>query len=227
MNFNGLSKETKEMRLAKLDERQRLAKGVLHLGAHLGQESGSYAAASLPVLWVEALPHIYARLQQRLLAYPDQRALCAVLGDEDGKLVKFNVSNNWEGVSSSLFPFGPYGSGEHSLWPEIGLTMIDSQTLPMTTLDRLAVSARVDLSQFDYWVLDLQGAEMLALKGAEDSLRYCTSMLVEISQQCVYEGGVLWTDLNRHILAKGFRPLWNPEKIHDEVLFVRDTQKSA
>ncbi len=215
------------MRLARLDERQRLAKGVLHLGAHLGQESDSYAAMSLPVIWVEALPHIYERLQQRLQAFPDQSALCAVLGDEDGKQVKFNVSNNWEGVSSSIFDFGPYGSGEQSLWPEIGLTMVESQMLQMKTLDQLAASARVDLSQFDFWVLDLQGAELLALKGATNSLRHCKSMLVEISQQCVYEGGVLWSELNRHILAAGFRPLWNPEKIHDEVLFIRDTSIGA
>ena len=38
------------------------ASGVLHLGAHYGQEAAQYAAFGLPVVWVEADPKAHRKL---------------------------------------------------------------------------------------------------------------------------------------------------------------------
>lgn len=221
LNLKGLSDESAATRTASLQSSVSDASGALHLGAHLGQEAPAYAAAGLAVVWVEALPHIYERLAARLKSFPRQRALCAVLGDVDGKKVSFNVSNNWEGVSSSLFEFGPYAAGEKSLWPELDLKMIDRIELEMTTLDHLLERERVDPAAHDHWSLDLQGAELLALKGAARAVASCRSMLVEVSSARVYQGGVLYDEVAAHLRDCGFLPAWMPEKTHDEVLFLR------
>lgn len=220
-----LRNETRRYRETLCAQYLRQSRGILHLGAHLGQEAAKYAALGKPVLWVEAMPDIHSRLARNLEKFPDQRALCALLGDVEGKTCTFHVSNNAEGVSSSLFRFGPSASGSESLWPELGLQMVRDIALPMTTLDTLLRSQGIGPARHDYWVVDLQGAEILALKGAAGALRDCLALYVEVSKGEVYEHGVLWPELRDFLEAKGFMPLWEPEIDHDDVLFVRTEQK--
>lgn len=216
-----LSAATLQARKGALDAALARASGVLHLGAHLGQEADVYAEARKPVIWVEAQPAIHARLVERLKAFPDQRALCAVLGDEDGRTVRFNVSNNLDGISSSLFAFGSCSEGDQSLWPRLNLHMVDTLELTMTRLDTLLAREGVDPAAHDHWIVDLQGAELLALTGAPRSLASCNSLLVEVSEGAVYEGGVQWPVLRAFLEERGFVPQWPVERIHDDVLFRR------
>ena len=194
--------------------------GLLHLGAHLAQEAERYALEGKPVLWVEAMPDIYARTVKNIEPYSGQKALCALLSDRDGIQQTFKISNNSEGVSSSIFDFGPYGQGKQSLWPELELKMLDSLTLSTIRLDTLLRHDRIDPTQYDFWILDLQGAELLALQGAGDFLQYCRAMLVEVSTVEVYNGGVLWPELQGWLETAGFTPLWEPEIQHDDVMFM-------
>ncbi len=205
----------------------KASKGILHLGAHYGQEAASYASQNKPVVWVEAMPDIYKKLAQNIAEYSQQKALCALLGDVNGKQNTFYISNNSNGVSSSIYEFGSYAAGDHSLWPELGLTMIDSITLPMLRLDSLLTANAIDAEQYDYWIVDLQGAELLALKGAGESLTKCTAMYIEVSTAEVYKGGVLWPILQDYLFKNGLIPLWQPSNIHDDILFIRETTLDA
>lgn len=209
-------------------QRQRLiaryqtqATGILHLGAHVGQERERYDRLDKPVLWVEGHPAIFQQLQQHLEPYPKQRALCAVLAEVDGRLATFYRSNNADGVSSSLFPFGAYADGEHSLWPQLQLRMIEQLSLPTLRLDTLLAGNAIEAKDYSFWVVDLQGAEALALAGAERSLAACQAMLIEVSTVEVYRGGVTWQPLREQLSAAGFVPLFEPARAHDDVLFVR------
>lgn len=204
-----------------LEHLQR-AKGILHLGAHLGQEAQSYAKLDKSVVWVEAMPQIFPRLTKAVEKYPNQRALCALLGNENGRQRLFYISNNHEGVSSSIFQFGQYGQGEKSLWRELNLTMIDTINLPEIRLDSLLTSNNIDATTHDFWVLDLQGSELIALQGAGDLLRHCFAIYIEVSTVEVYKGGVLWPELESWLNDEGFEPLWQPELPHDNVLFLRN-----
>src|SRR5262245_39160733 len=60
------------------------AKGVIHIGASWGQERDIYAAAGLPVIWIEAIPEMFEELQRNIEGYPDQRAFNYLLTDRDG-----------------------------------------------------------------------------------------------------------------------------------------------
>jgi hypothetical protein len=37
----------------------------------------------------------------------------------------------------------------------------------------------------------------------------------------VYDGGALWPELRAFLAENGFAPAWPPEKMHDDVLFLR------
>ena len=197
--------------------------GILHLGANLASEAPTYAEVGKPVLWIEAIPHIHERLSERLKSFPDQKSLCALLGDKDEMETTFHISGNPDGVSSSIYEFGPFGGGSRTLWPELELKMVDHITLPMVRLDTLLQHSGIDPSTFDYWVVDLQGAEKLALMGGINALKTCKAMLIEVSTVEVYQNGVLWPTLSAWLHDKGLIPLWEPAMEHDDVLFVRRT----
>ncbi len=215
-----VSTEIQSIRQRLIERYQIQASGILHLGAHFGQERERYAQLGKSVLWVEAHPEIFARLQRNLIKYPKQRALCALLAEIDGQLATFYRSNNADGVSSSLFNFGTYAVGERSLWPELDLRMIGKISLPTLRLDTLMIGNAIKAEDYSFWVVDLQGAEDRALAGADQSIVSCKALLVEVSTVEVYQGGARWEALREQLGTLGFVPLWEPIRPHDDVLFV-------
>lgn len=211
-----------EQRECKISKGLNSASGVLHLGAHEGQERDKYRALDLPVLWVEANPSTFEALLSNIKSYKNQRALCALLADTDGRQEEFHISNNHRGVSSSMFHFGQFGEGDRSLWPDQNLTMLNHITLTTSQLDSVLSDNAIDAANYDFWVLDLQGAELLALKGASQSVKTCKAILAEASTVEVYKGGVLWEELSQALSQLGFSPLWRPCREHDDILFVRN-----
>ncbi len=218
-----LSDEQRHQRDTVIDGHLRRATGVLHLGAHHGQERDEYARRRLPVTWVEAHPIIYRRLAENVGSYDGQGALCALLADVDGRPVDFGRSANVSGESSSMYEFG---MNAHALWPEQELFMMERVPLNTTTLDQLLADHAIYAADRDFWVMDLQGAELRALQGAEQSLRSCRALLVEVSTVEVYRGGVQWPELRDHLEGRGFAPAWAPARPHDDVLFVPDPDPS-
>ena len=69
-------------------------KGVIHIGANDGGERRKYAQRGLAVVWVEANPEVYRRLQENVVGEPDQIALNYLLTDQDGQATAFHVANN-------------------------------------------------------------------------------------------------------------------------------------
>ena len=186
--------------------------GVLHLGAHTGQEINKYEQLGLKVIWIEANPEIYARLRDNLSATPNQKAYCALLSDQDGRELDFYISSGDAG-SSSIYEFGK----------DLGysnLTMISNVKLESHRLD--SVLNLEDLSDFGHWVIDVQGAELEVLKGAESSLVGCRSMFIEVSTREVYKGGTSYKELRSFLISHGLHPLWEPiPNSHENLIFVR------
>jgi len=205
------------------ETRKHLAKasGILHLGAHTGQEREIYRALGKLVIWVEANPRVFPALQSNISSLPGQSALCALLGDVDGKEQTFHISNNFDGVSSSVYPFGEYAVGEKSLWPALDLKMVSTRTLTMVRLDTLLAAHHVNIAAHDFWVLDLQGSEIIALAGAQRSLPHCRCLLAEVSEKEIYQGAPTYRELERFLADQGFSPAWEPHQPHDDILFVK------
>ncbi|HET7375321.1 MAG TPA: hypothetical protein VFK30_01360, partial [Anaerolineae bacterium] len=82
-------------------------RGVIHVGANAGQECTQYAKDNLDVLWLEPLPDVFARLQKNIKAYPKQKALNYLVGDEDDKTIAMHVCDN-HGLSSSIMDFAKH-----------------------------------------------------------------------------------------------------------------------
>ena len=195
--------------------------GIFHIGGHLGQESEWYAQMDKDVIWVEAMPDAAAELREHIADYPRQSVVEACLSERAGDEVTFHVSNNDRGASSSLFDFGRAASGPDSMWPDLDLKMVSELALTTSTVDQILQEVEAP-ERFNHWVVDVQGAELLVLKGGTESLQHCRSLSVEASSIEVYRGGAQWPDLRDFLESQGFIPLWECLG-HMDVMFVRPT----
>jgi FkbM family methyltransferase len=194
------------------------AKGVLHLGAHYGQEADIYQWIERKVIWIEAIPKIYDQLKDNLQFYSNQEAYCLLLGDMDNIKKSFFISNN--SVSSSFFKFSK-NTLDGKYFQHQKIKTKNEIILEMSKLDTFVKKNNIDISNYNHWVIDLQGAELLALKGGENSLKFCDSLLVEVSKVDIYENGVLWPELKNWLIKRNFYPVAEPLEDHTDVLFKR------
>lgn len=173
-------------------------KTILHIGAHTGQEAASYKALGVEkVVFVEAIPAIFEKLQKNLSAYPGYIGINAVCSEESGQEVQFNVSSN-EGGSSSML-----GLGNHAIiYPQI--SYVETLTLQTVTADDLVAEHCGDMA-FDYVALDTQGAEMHVLRGATNVLRRAKALWIEVSEEPMYEGGCTFDEVTAYVRTFDFR----------------------
>ena len=93
--------------------------------------------------------------------------------------------------------------------------------LKTSKLDTIIKQEQIDANKYNFWVVDLQGAELLALKGASESIKACKFMYIEISKENIYKGGANWNELNEFLDKNEFSPVWEPEEIHTDVLYIK------
>ena len=195
--------------------------GILHLGAHRGKEAPVYDWFNKKVLWIEAIPEIFDDLNEFLLNFYNQKAICALLGDDNFKKKNFFISNR-DASCSSIFDFSDLVKNK-ILWRDEKLEMKKVIKLEMRTLDKIFEENNISPLDYNHWIIDLQGSELLALKGAEKSLALCKSIFIEISKKQYYEtGSAKWQDIKNFLLERNFKLYSEPNSDHVEVLFVNN-----
>jgi FkbM family methyltransferase len=154
-------------------------KGVLHCGAHLAEEAPLYHAADVgDVWWVEANPAVIPKIVTRLARYPGQQVIEALLWSHDGETKTLHRSN-YDGMSSSLLPFGthPQFSPDTVFEDDLELVTVTIDTL----VERYSIVANL-------LVMDLQGVEGFVLQGATRFLPSVDYILTEVNNEEVYLG---------------------------------------
>ena len=154
--------------------------GILHCGANLAQEAAEYDAVlgDVPVLWVEAIPALIPEIEANLTPFPRQHVVQALIWDGDGVEMGFNVTN-YSGMSSSVYPFGTHPTFS----PDT--VFVDRITLTTTTIDTLWKRHKPMANML---VMDLQGAEGPALRGARAFLGSVDYVMTEVNAAAVYQG---------------------------------------
>jgi FkbM family methyltransferase len=179
----------------------RSVRGVVHVGANVGQERALYAKHGLDVLWVEPIPEVFAQLERNIEAYPRQRAVAALVTDRDGVEYEFHIANN-RGESSSILALK-----EHKdVWPNVEFTA--TIKLQSTTLPALFAREAVKPATYDALVMDTQGSELLVLRGAEALLPGFAYIKTEVPDFEAYAGCVQLDELARFLGERGFREAW-------------------
>jgi FkbM family methyltransferase len=170
-------------------------KGVLHIGAHTGQEAPHYRAIGCErMIFIEALAHIFAQLEINLQKYPQATAIKACISDTDGEEVVFKITSN-EGQSSSFLELGVHKI-EH---PDV--TVVAEEVLTTTRIDTLFDDVPLEC---DLLNIDLQGAELLALRGMGNLLEDFKWVYIEVNKKHVYVGCPLIEEIDEYLKQFGF-----------------------
>jgi FkbM family methyltransferase len=176
-----------------------LPRKVLHLGANIGQEAASYANAGIEAYHVEALPDLFRKVEAACARYSGQTPIHACLDSDAGRTVRFNVASN-NGQASSMLQLGRHAAA----YPHISYT--DTVELTTQTIDGLLEAGTIP-DDIEFALLDLQGAEERALRGAS---RFLSSerlwgLQVEVAIEPLYEGGTDFLTLcSEVLLPRGF-----------------------
>lgn len=204
--------------------------GVVHVGAHQGEEVPAYLAAGFErVVLIEANPEACRVLHEKFDGTPGVTVFNCAISDQDGTFeLLLHTSRRGSVESASLLKMKRLG--------EIVKTMSTptSVQVPAWRLDSLFEREHLRPQDYSFMNIDIQGAELMALRGAGGLLGHLRGMIVEVALIEMYEGGATEAQIVEHLAARGFRqgksiyhtlyddkstfPAWG------ECLFVRDTE---
>lgn len=173
-------------------------KGVIHIGAHECEERGGYihyyGLDDSKIIWIDALNEKVEKVKSLNNGI---KIFNECISDIDDNIVSFMVTNNYE--SSSMLNFKTHLE-EHPHVHEI-----DRLTLKTKTLKTFYNENNLNPSDYNFMNLDIQGAELMALKGAGDILNNIDYIYSEVNIKELYEKCCLLPELDEYLKKYGFR----------------------
>ena len=182
--------------------------GILHIGANGGQESDMYYNNGNPkVVFIEASPFVMPTLINRIEKYENQKAIQALVTDRDGVEYDFLCDKNNAGQSSSLFDFQLH----KKMFPKV--VMGETIKLIGKTLPTVLKENNVNVEEYKHINMDVEGAELLVLKGAVNILNNFETIILEASDFEARKGQPFLKDIEEFMSAHNFVKI-NQRKIH-------------
>jgi FkbM family methyltransferase len=171
-------------------------KGILHVGAHMCEERALYNSINVgdnDILWIEAIRETVTYVKT---INDNINIIQSVITDKDDEELSFMITNNKE--SSSIFNFGTHAI-EH---PQI--FEIERRQLKSITLNTLFERNNISYDRYDFINIDIQGAELKALKGAICILPHIKAIYAEVNEKMLYEGAGLLPELDEYLATFNF-----------------------
>lgn len=170
--------------------------GILHVGAHLAEEESDYVNhgwhGTNGIYWVEAQPSLVSVLKSKL--DPDiHKVFGGVVWGENGIKMNFNVTSNSQ--SSSVLDFGSHAE----TYPNI--SVVSMYEVESIRLDSLLPEA----ASFDFIALDIQGAELEALKGLGKLMNNINWIYSEVNKKEVYRNCATIDQIDEYLGELGFQ----------------------
>jgi FkbM family methyltransferase len=167
-------------------------KGVIHIGAHFGQEHRLYVEKQIKnIIYFEPLSNNYSRLVENVGV--SAKTYKMALGSEEKEIDMFVESNNM-GMSSSIL------KPKHHLIQYPHITFDKTEKVLMDRLDNIDF----DRESFNFINIDVQGYELEVFKGAVETLEKIDYIISEINNTDLYENGAMIQDLCDFLGKFGF-----------------------
>lgn len=182
--------------LVKIVDKNNLdIRGVLHIGAHFGEENSIYNQLGIEhKIFFEPLLKNYQELIKNVT---DGTCVNMALGNQEGEVEMFVESAN-QGQSSSI------------LEPDIHLKQyphitFDSKNLvKITKLDTFITENNIKLHDFNFINIDVQGYELEVFKGSITTLEHIDYILTEVNRSSVYKNCCLIDELDAFLSTYNF-----------------------
>jgi len=169
--------------------------GAFHIGAHECEELSFYNKLSLndeDIIWIDAIHEKV--IESKNKGIPN--VYHAVINDKDDEDITFNISNN--GQSSSILEFGTH-SEEHP-W----VIYTNKINMKSISVDSFFERNNFDAGKYNFWNFDIQGAELLALKGATKSIKYAQVLYLEVNEKELYKNCGLINEIDNYLSQFNF-----------------------
>lgn len=172
--------------------------GVLHIGAHWGEECHDYYQNGVErTIWVEANPECMMNLIDNLRPYPDHLIFNDCISDVDGQEAVLHISNN-EGQSSSILELGHHKIAH----PEVHY--ISDIKCKTKRIDTLFQQNKLNIEEYQFVNIDLQGLELQALISIGELLHKVKYLYLEINELPLYISGALIKEVDEYVRKFGF-----------------------
>lgn len=168
-------------------------KGVLHIGAHYGQENKVYEELQIENrIFFEPLSNNFRKLSENV----DSKftLINKALGDFNGEVEMYVEKENSGQSSSVLKP-----SLHLVQYPNI--TFQDKERVEIARLDDI----EFDRESFNFINIDVQGYELEVFKGASETLKSVDYIMTELNIEELYEGGARYRDVEKFLAGYGFK----------------------
>jgi len=168
-------------------------RGVIHIGAHHGQEYEAYAKQGIKnMVFFEPVLSNFLKLLENMKG-KHVTMYNTALGNEEGEKEMFIETAN-QGQSCSILEPGTHLKS----YPNIKFDK--KETINMHKLDNVFF----DRDLFNMINIDVQGYELEVFKGAVNTLETIDIIYSEVNFEEVYKGCVLVEDLDKFLKKFGF-----------------------
>jgi FkbM family methyltransferase len=166
-------------------------RGVVHVGAHHGEEVAAYRDFGFgAIVLVEPNPRAFEVLRQRFSDASDVILAACAACSQDGEVeLHINVSRTGSDEASSILELKRLGEVVQTL------KTVSTLVVPARRLDALMDERALDPRAYNLLVVDVQGAELQVFAGAQTLLRHVDAVvsevnLIEMYRDCAQEVAV-------------------------------------
>lgn len=172
--------------------------GVLHIGAHECEERHDYMKilklSDSDILWIEANGDKVTQIKNM---FPDVIIKNECIGEIDDKFVTFIFTNNSQ--SNSILNLSLH-SKEHP-W----VIETHREIKKTKTINTIFAENNFDACKYNFLNIDIQGAELLALKGSTNILPFVDYIYTEVNVKELYENCALLHEIDEFLVDFGFQ----------------------
>jgi len=191
-------------------------KGVVHVGAHKGEEIDDYLRdGRSPIVCFEPLP------------FEHPYTVNVALGDQSGRMTlrvprHLHDSDQLDTQSASGLRLIPERARAIGWTPTVDPV---EHEVRVVRFDSWAENHGFTRGSCDLLVIDVQGMELQVLRGFGDHLKDFQEIIVECSEPALYEGGASASEVVRFLREQGFTQM-SPVVAHGDIRFTRVSAQS-
>ena len=167
--------------------------GVLHVGAHFGQEFHVYDKLGIKnMMFFEPLSSTFRTLQANV----GTRAILVntALGNMEGEIEMFTETQNSGQSSSILEP-------DHHVVQYPSIRFTGKEKVKITRLDNFVSES----DKYNFINIDVQGYELEVFKGGEIFLKSIDYIMTEVNRASLYKGCAKIEELDKFLGDGGFK----------------------
>jgi FkbM family methyltransferase len=197
-----------------LNSRKIKVSGCLHIGAHLCEEMYIYNSIGITnkdIIWIEANNELVKAAKNKNII----NVYNAVITDIDDELIIFNKADDTP--SSSILSML-----EHkNVYPNI--SYIEECKNKSITIDTFIAFYNLNEKMYDFMNIAIQGAELLALKGAIKFIKNVKIIYCKIHEIELYKNCASITELDDFLFTNGFIRVFTitTEKGWGDAIYIR------